>query len=71
MEAGAPAVLILPVLPGDCLEAIAGVIDRHVNSRRAQDARVLRHELRKTLDSVGKDMLSDVVLFVNVKRYAP
>jgi hypothetical protein len=32
---------------------------------------VLRHELRKTLDSVGKDMLSDVVLFVNVKRYAP
>ena len=71
MEAGAPAVLILPLLPGDCLEAIAGVIDRHVNSRRAQDARVLHRDLRKTLDSLGKDVLSDVVLFVNVKRYAP
>jgi hypothetical protein len=70
MEAGAPAVIILPVLPGDCLEAIARVIDRHVNSRRAQDARVLHHDLRKTLNSVGKDVLSDVVLFVNVKRYA-
>ena len=70
MEAGAPAVIILPVLPGDCLEAVAGVVDRHVNSRRAQDARVLHHDLRKTLNSLGKDVLSDVVLFVNVKRYA-
>jgi hypothetical protein len=71
MEAGTPAVLILPVLPGDCLEAIAEVIHRHVNSRRAEDARVLRHELRTTLDGVGKDVLGDVVLFVNAKRYAP
>jgi hypothetical protein len=71
MEAGAPAVIILPVLPGDCLEAIARVIDRHVNSRRAQDAQVLHRDLRKTLNSLGKDVLSDVVLFVNVKRYAP
>jgi len=71
MEAGTPAVLILPVLPGDCLEAIAGVIHRHVNSRRAEDARVLRHELRTTLDGVGRDVLGDVVLFVNAKRYAP
>jgi hypothetical protein len=71
MEAGTPAVLILPVLPGDCLEAIAGVIHRHVNSRRAEDARMLRHELRETLGGVGQDALGDVVLFVNVKRYAP
>ena len=71
MEAGTPAVLILPVVPGDRLEAIAGAIHRHVNSRRAEDARVLRHELRETLGGVGNDVLGDVVLFANVKRYSP
>ena len=68
MEAGTPAVLILPVLPGDRLEAIAGVVHRHVNSRRAEDVRALRHELRETLGGVGRDVLGDIVLFVNVKR---
>ena len=68
MEAGTPAVLILPVLPGDRLEAIAGVVHRHVNSRRAEDVRALRHELRETLGGVGHDVLGDIVLFVNVKR---
>jgi len=71
MEAGTPAVLILPVLPGDRLEAIAEVIYRHVNSRQAGDARLIRRELRKTLGGAGKDVLGDVVLFVNVMRYAP
>ena len=71
MEAGTPAVLILPVLPGDRLEAIAEIIYQHVNSRQAEDAQVIHHELRKTLGGVGKDVLGDVVLFVNVKRYAP
>jgi hypothetical protein len=32
---------------------------------------VIRRELRKTLGSAGKDVLGDVVLFVNVKRQAP
>jgi hypothetical protein len=71
MEAGIPAVLILPALPGDGLEAIARVIHRHVESRGAEDARVLRHELRQTLGGIEQDVLGDFVLFVNVKRYSP
>lgn len=71
MEAGTPAVLILPVLPGDRLEAIAEIIHRHVKARRAEDARAIHRELRKTLGGAGNDVLGDVVLFVNVRRYAP
>lgn len=70
MDAGTPAVLLLPPLPDSALVLVISVINREFLTRPGADPRVLRDELRQAIrgDRPGP-MLDDFVLFVNASRY--
>ena len=69
IEAGAPAVLVLPALRTDLAQAAIDAIAAHAAAAQRDGAEALQATLRKTVkDYVEPSVLNDIVLFLNVRR---
>jgi hypothetical protein len=69
IEAGVPAVLVLPALPIDLARTAMETTAAYAASPQIEDARLLRAQLRRALNPhVEPAVLDDLVLFVNSGR---
>jgi hypothetical protein len=69
IEAGAPAVLVLPALRTDLARAAIETIAAQAATPQSDDARLLRAKLRRALKRhIEPSVLDDLVLFLNPRR---
>jgi len=67
---GIPAVLLLPVLPAETADELARIVTAHAGLGPSGDARLLLTRVRAVVaPHVAPQVLDDIVLFLNVRRY--